>query len=353
MTSKSVQPLGPHRETADSPEIGEGSATVSRCPSCALEVPSSARFCQGCGVSLDPRSASKRRSPKTIAMFAAAALGIVAALAAAVAVLDRDKIAAPGPALFPAPGVGSAPTVDLSTLTPREAADRLFNRIMMASERGDRGEAMRFVPMALAAYARLETLDADAYFHLGRIHAVAGDLDHTRQQISRLKGLVPSHLLGLILEHALAKRSGDEDAASRVTAAFAAAYDTEIEAGRREYADHRKAIEKFRAAAGGSRPAFAALESTDAMPEAAALFAQRCALCPGRAGGGTKSGPPLVHPLYEPNHHADGAFTQAVRQGVRAHHWAYGDMPPIEGVSDRELGRIISHVRALQTARRP
>ncbi len=230
---------------------------------------------------------------------------------------------------------------------------RVVDRYDMANERGDRGEAMRFVPMALAAYARLESLDADAHFHLGRIHAVAGDLENTRQQINRLKGLVPNHLLGLILEHALAKRSGDEDSATRAAAAFAAAYDTEIKAGRREYADHRKAIEKFRAAAGGSRPALAAAGSTDAMPEGAALFAKSCALCHGRNGGGTKSGPPLVHKIYEPSHHADGAFIRAVRQGVRAHHWPYGNMPPIESVSDRDLGRIIAHVRTLQTARRP
>lgn len=79
-------------------------------------------------------------------------------------------------------------------------------------------------------------------------------------------------------------------------------------------------------------------------------FAQACAECHGEAAQGTDSGPPLVHVIYEPGHHADGAFHLAVRQGVRAHHWRFGDMPPIEGVNERQVSAIIAFVRELQRA---
>lgn len=80
-------------------------------------------------------------------------------------------------------------------------------------------------------------------------------------------------------------------------------------------------------------------------------FNARCALCHGAgAGGGTGIGPPLVHPIYEPGHHQDFAFRNAVRNGVTAHHWEFGNMPPVPGVSDAEIASIICYVRELQRA---
>lgn len=78
-------------------------------------------------------------------------------------------------------------------------------------------------------------------------------------------------------------------------------------------------------------------------------FNAKCAVCHGKhAGGIDGAGPPLVHRIYEPGHHGDMAFFLAARQGVRAHHWRFGDMPPVEGVDDAQITRIIAYVRALQ-----
>jgi cytochrome c1 len=55
-----------------------------------------------------------------------------------------------------------------------------------------------------------------------------------------------------------------------------------------------------------------------------------------------------VHELYLPDHHADVAITLAVRNGVRPHHWDFGAMPPINGVSDQDVQDIVAYVRALQ-----
>ncbi|MCX2724259.1 cytochrome c [Roseibium salinum] len=85
--------------------------------------------------------------------------------------------------------------------------------------------------------------------------------------------------------------------------------------------------------------------------EGRALFQENCAACHGeKAGGRNGMGPPLVHKIYEPGHHADGAFLLAVMRGVRAHHWPFGDMPPVENVTDKDVEKIVAYVRELQRA---
>lgn len=74
----------------------------------------------------------------------------------------------------------------------------------------------------------------------------------------------------------------------------------------------------------------------------------RCATCHGLHGMGTEQGPPLVHRIYEPAHHSDAAFHLAVTRGVRAHHWGFGDMPPVADVTASEVAAIVSYVRWLQ-----
>ena len=78
------------------------------------------------------------------------------------------------------------------------------------------------------------------------------------------------------------------------------------------------------------------------------LFEQNCSVCHGPAGDGTTQGPPLVHIIYEPNHHADAAFILAVRNGVRAHHWRFGDMAPLPGVTDQTVQEIVGYIRWMQ-----
>lgn len=80
-------------------------------------------------------------------------------------------------------------------------------------------------------------------------------------------------------------------------------------------------------------------------------FDTNCASCHGaNAAGQDGVAPPLVHIIYEPNHHGDQAFYLAARQGVRSHHWPFGDMPPVEGVTDRDIAKIVAYVRSLQRA---
>ena len=80
-------------------------------------------------------------------------------------------------------------------------------------------------------------------------------------------------------------------------------------------------------------------------------FAAFCAACHGNdAGGIDGKGPPLIHKIYEPGHHGDEAFVRAAKFGVRSHHWRFGDMPPVEGVTDADIKAIIAYIRSVQEA---
>ncbi len=78
------------------------------------------------------------------------------------------------------------------------------------------------------------------------------------------------------------------------------------------------------------------------------LFKNNCASCHGAGAQGTDRGPTFISKIYEPSHHADSAFRLAVKNGVRAHHWQFGNMPKISGVSPDEVGQIISYIRWIQ-----
>ncbi len=79
-------------------------------------------------------------------------------------------------------------------------------------------------------------------------------------------------------------------------------------------------------------------------------FADNCAECHGGNAAGGPGGPPLVHKIYQPGHHADGAFSLALKRGVNQHHWRFGNMPPQPQVSALDTKAIIRYVRELQVA---
>ncbi len=232
-----------------------GAPIASSCPSCGTEVKPGSRVCHECGTSLAARAAPKEWNAQTIAPWIAIGIATVALFVALVSWFGRgDGAAALAPSSPPMTSTTPAPgqPVDLASLSPREAADRLFNRVMTASESGNTAEALKFAPMALQAYDRVGTLDNDARYHVALIHMTAGDIKSARVQLDKLRQSVPNHLLGFMLEHQIAERNGNKDSAARAYKAFLAAYDAEIAKGREEYQDHRGSIERFREAAQAS-----------------------------------------------------------------------------------------------------
>ena len=81
-----------------------------------------------------------------------------------------------------------------------------------------------------------------------------------------------------------------------------------------------------------------------------AVFNTSCSACHGMNAAGTGLGPPLVHKIYEPGHHQDFSFRNAVQNGVMSHHWQFGNMAPVPGVAEDDVERIICYVRELQRA---
>lgn len=79
-------------------------------------------------------------------------------------------------------------------------------------------------------------------------------------------------------------------------------------------------------------------------------FNQFCAGCHGENAAGTDQGPPLIHKLYVPGHHGDVAIALAAKTGVRAHHWRFGNMPPVAGITDAKIRQITRYIREVQVA---
>lgn len=101
--------------------------------------------------------------------------------------------------------------------------------------------------------------------------------------------------------------------------------------------------------------AIVAITLPDGLSEQAQIgkrgFDAVCAACHGaNATGRNGMGPPLVHKIYEPSHHGDMAFQMAVQNGVRAHHWTFGDMPPQDGPTRGDVTAIVAYVREVQRA---
>lgn len=77
-------------------------------------------------------------------------------------------------------------------------------------------------------------------------------------------------------------------------------------------------------------------------------FEKNCQTCHGLNASGTDQGPPLVHDIYNPGHHSDQSFFLAVRNGVRAHHWPFGNMPPLRHIQENTVQDIVLFVREIQ-----
>ena len=220
------------------------------CVVCAAPLTIGAKFCHVCGT---PLGASRRAGARnqTIPWIIA---GVVVALLVVVLVARSGggPAGAPGAAAAPAGMPGGAGTTDLSTMTPREQADRLFDRVMRASEAGNAGEVTFFGPMAVQAYSMVGPLDADARFHVGLIEAVLGNDTAATAQADTLVREAPRHLFVSLIRWEVANRRGDTAALRRVYREFLNNYDAEIATAKSEYQMHRTRLDAFRDEARGA-----------------------------------------------------------------------------------------------------
>ena len=138
---------------------------------------------------------------------------------------------------------------DISNMSPRERFNRLYNRIMTAAQSGDEATVTRFTPMALMAYAQLDTIDADARYHAALLKVHIGEVDAPRALADTILAQNPGHLFGYIIRGTVARFRKDQPELKRAYAGFLKRYVAEMKAARPEYAEHRTSLDDFRKAA--------------------------------------------------------------------------------------------------------
>jgi hypothetical protein len=124
-------------------------------------------------------------------------------------------------------------------MSPRERADRLFDRVMRLSSEGKTDSVQFFAPMALQTYASLGPLDADLRYDYGRVAAAAGVTEIATAQADSILRSDSTHLLGLILAMRAADQRGDSAATKRFAQRLLAAEPTESAKKLPEYQRHQ------------------------------------------------------------------------------------------------------------------
>ena len=251
------------------------SPTSGTCPACGAAA--SGKFCSSCGASLAQRSCLRCRAPlgeqarfchrcgqpvgaggraastERAAWIFAATMCVLLVGAIVYNVMtqtptpripDMANVGASGGDTVPA---GPAP--DISQMSPRERFDRLYNRIMVAAQQGDSAQVQRFTPMALGAYAQLDTFDADARYHAAVVRLQSGDLAGAHALADTILEQSPDNLLGYLVRGTAADIADDPGARAQAEREFLRRFDREMAAGRPEYRDHAPVIQEFKEAA--------------------------------------------------------------------------------------------------------
>jgi hypothetical protein len=219
----------------------------STCTACGVPIPSSARFCPSCGVPAGGIAVAVRdRTPWVVTGVALA--GLMAALLIMLAREAPSASAQPEVAAVQRSPAEESPP-DISNMTPRERFNRLYNRVMQAAQSGDEGTVTQFTPMALMAYAQLDTIDADSRYHAALLKVHTGEVDGSRALADTILAQNPGHLFGYIIRGTVARFRKDEKELARAYDGFLKQYDQEIKRARPEYAEHQTSLNGFRKAA--------------------------------------------------------------------------------------------------------
>jgi hypothetical protein len=238
-------------------------ASVSKdatCSSCSAALLPGSKFCTECGTAAAGETAATRVSPVPaattrsvlpwgVAVAAVLILGVIVWYPRAAAEsFGGDGFQSHPMGVTSMSGAGPQ-AIDLSAMSPREAADRLFDRVMRTAAAGDSADARSFVPMALNAYAVLPEQDGDSRYHIGALHLLAGDAAAAAEQASVLLGSDANHLFGLFVAAQATRDQGMTGEARGYYQRFLDAYPSEIGRDLPEYQAHSAAFPEMRAEA--------------------------------------------------------------------------------------------------------
>jgi len=166
----------------------------------------------------------------------------------------RPPVAAAAPAPAESPGTAGTPP-DLSTMTPAERFDRLYQRIITAAQTGDQATVTRFMPMATAAFGMLDTATVDARYHMAMLELHVGDLAAAAAQADSIARADSGHLFSYVIRAAVGRWKQDVKARDAAYREFLRRYDAEVAKRRPEYLEHQSMLEELRRTARGEKPA--------------------------------------------------------------------------------------------------
>ena len=205
------------------------------CAQCGAALGERAKFCHRCGASREGGgSSAPTRGANTIIPWTITGISVLAFIA----FLAGQRFGGRAETAAAPPAASGARAVDISSLTPQQRADRLFDRMMVLVTEGKSDSVQFFAPMAIQSFEALAPLDAHQRYDLGLIGVVSGDGALARAQADTILKAQPSHLLGLILAMRAAGLAGDTAARERFFQRLNAALVSERAKGLPEYTDH-------------------------------------------------------------------------------------------------------------------
>ena len=209
------------------------------CSNCGMRLNADARFCHSCGSPIQGRPSS---APSVPGVSKALRWGVPALAIVALVVLSVIRFgsrgAGPDSAGAVPLGTGPMQVPDISSMSPEERADRLFNRVMRLSSEGKADSAAFFGPMALSALEALTPLNAHQRYDIGLVALVTGDVSRATAQGDTILAQRPTHLLGLALAARAGDARGDPAASKGFRRRLLAAEPAEKARALPEYTDH-------------------------------------------------------------------------------------------------------------------
>ncbi len=200
-----------------------------------------ARFCHGCGLTIGERAAASTSRPWPPALrWGLPIVGFGALIALSAIQLSREARDDPDGTLaaMSLPGARGVAAPDISSMSPQERADRLFNRVMSLSGEGKTDSAAFFAPMAISALESLTPLTAHGRYDIGLVALATGDATRATAQADTILAGHPEHLLGLGLAARAAELRGDLASRALFHQRLLAAESSERERSLPEYSDH-------------------------------------------------------------------------------------------------------------------